>query len=90
MYNQYLVNSKQTLFDKQNSEWNYTQKSELNYTQKSEWNYYKYLHPQLYRFRKEPVPENSEEKLKMVERLMKFGVSITQYEKAYNMPDITM
>ena len=46
--------------------------------------------PQLYRFRKEPVPENPEEKLKMVECLMKFGVSITQYEKAYNMPDITM
>ena len=45
---------------------------------------------QLYSFRKEPVPENRDEKLKMIESLMKFGVSITQYEKAYNMPDITV
>jgi hypothetical protein len=44
----------------------------------------------LYKFHKEPVPENPEEKMKIVESLMKFGVSITQYEKAYNMPDITM
>ena len=35
---------------------------------------------QLYSFRKEPVPENRDEKLKMIESLMKFGVSITQYE----------
>ena len=36
------------------------------------------LTPQLYTFRKEPVPENPEEKLEMVKCLTKFGVSITQ------------
>ena len=44
---------------------------------------------QQYRFEKEPVPDNPDEKLKMVERLRTLGVSITQYEKAYKMPDIS-
>ena len=36
------------------------------------------------------MPENEAEKLKMVESLLNFGVSITQYEKAYNMDNIAM
>jgi len=45
---------------------------------------------QLYKFEKNPVPEDLSEKMKMVENLMKFGVSLAQYEKAYEMDDVTM
>ena len=37
--------------------------------------------PQLNRFPKEPVPENPGEKLKMVESLTKFGVSIPNMKR---------
>lgn len=43
----------------------------------------------LYKFEKAPVPEEHEEKLQMIDALMTFGVSISQYEKAYKMPNIT-
>ena len=45
---------------------------------------------QLYKFQKAPVPDDHDEKLKMIESLMTFGVSVIQYEKAYKMADITM
>ena len=45
---------------------------------------------QLYRFIKEPVPQDSEEKQEFASKLFSFGVSIKQYERAYAMPDLTM
>ena len=52
--------------------------------------YMKMFLPQLYRFIKEPVPQDSEEKEEFASKLFTFGVSLKQYEKAYAMPDVTM
>ena len=45
---------------------------------------------QMYQFRKAKVPEDAEEKLTFSETLLKFGISLMQYEKAYCMDEITM
>ena len=45
---------------------------------------------QLYQFQKKPIPEDPDARIAFVESLMKFGISIVQYEKAYTMEDITM
>ena len=45
---------------------------------------------QMYRFEKAVIPDNPELKLSFMESLMKYGISIQQYEKAYEKDDITM
>ena len=42
---------------------------------------------QMYRFEKAVIPEL---KLSFMESLMKYGISIQQYEKAYEKDDVTM
>ena len=44
----------------------------------------------MYQFEKAAVPTDADENICFVESLMKFGVSIQQYEKACAMDDITM
>ena len=44
----------------------------------------------MYEFEKAKVPEDPEEKVEFADKLMKFGISILQYEKAYTMDDVTM
>ena len=44
----------------------------------------------MYQFEKRPIPDNTEEKTEFIEALLKFGVSLPQYEKAFAMDDITM
>ena len=36
------------------------------------------------------MPEKEEEKVVFAETLAKYGVSVKQYVKAYQMPDLTM
>ena len=45
---------------------------------------------QLYQFEKAVVPEENEEKAAFSEKLMAYGVSLIQYQRAYDMDDITM
>ena len=49
-----------------------------------------YMYIQMYKFLKLPIPEEEQEVVDFGEKLLKFGVSITQYRKAYAMEDITM
>lgn len=51
---------------------------------------YNVIHLQMYQFEKAGVPADADEKIRFIDNLMKFGVSIQQYEKAYAMDDITM
>ena len=44
----------------------------------------------MYTFEKFPTPENPEGKMCFIEKLIKFGISIQQYEKAYGKDDVTM
>ena len=44
---------------------------------------------QAYRFEK-IVPEDEQEKAALAESLLKYGISLFQYEKACDMEDITM
>ena len=44
----------------------------------------------MYQFKKAPVPTGESEKAAFLEKLLKFGVSIKQYESAYALEDITM
>lgn len=44
----------------------------------------------MYQFEKAPIPDEPDEKTHLIENLMKFGVSIQQYEKAYTADEITM
>ena len=44
----------------------------------------------MYQFKKATVPEDNEEKVKFCENLIKFGVSLMQYEKSCSMDEITM
>ena len=48
------------------------------------------LSSKLYEFVKAPIPEEPEKKAQLAEALLKFGVSIVQYQKAYAMEEITM
>jgi hypothetical protein len=41
----------------------------------------------MYTFVKNPIPDNVEE---FAAELMKFGVSVPQYQEAYDMPEVTM
>ena len=45
---------------------------------------------QIYRFEKAQVPESDVEKAEFVEKLLRYGVSLPQYQKAFDMEDITM
>ena len=45
---------------------------------------------QAYKFKKRSVPDDEQEKTSFVELLLKFGVSILQYARAYDMEDITL
>lgn len=45
---------------------------------------------QMYTFEKYAIPEDPEGKMSFVEKLMKYGISIQQYEKAYRKDDVTM
>ena len=45
---------------------------------------------QMYKFEKAHVPIGESEKAAFLEKLLKFGVSIKQYESAYALEDITM
>ena len=44
----------------------------------------------MYQFEKASVPADADEKIHFIDSLMKFGVSIQQYQKAFAMDDITM
>ena len=44
----------------------------------------------MYQFEKAPIPDEPDGKIHLIENLMKFGVSIQQYEKAYTADEITM
>ena len=44
----------------------------------------------MYQFEKAPVPTGESEKAAFLEKLLKFEVSIKQYEKVYALEDITM
>lgn len=44
----------------------------------------------MYRFQKAAIPDDPEAKAHIAESLFKYGVSIQQYENAYNMDDVTM
>ena len=44
----------------------------------------------MYRFVKAKIPEKPEDKMPFSENLMKFGVSLQQYEQAYAKDDVTM
>ena len=45
---------------------------------------------QMYQFKKAEVPGNTEEKTAFAEKLLQFGVSLLQYEKAFAMEEVTM
>ena len=47
------------------------------------------MYVQLYEFHKREIPNDPEEKAKFMETLLKFNVSIKQYEEAFKMPNIT-
>ena len=44
----------------------------------------------MYKFEKAAVPTEESEKAAFLEKLLKFGVSIKQYESAYALEDVTM
>lgn len=44
----------------------------------------------MYRFEKAVIPDNPERKISFMENLLKYGVSIQQYQKAYEKDDVTM
>ena len=44
----------------------------------------------MYEFVKQAVPTENSDKANFLEKLLKFGVSIKQYESAYAMDDLTM
>ena len=44
----------------------------------------------MYEFKKAPIPDDEDKKTDFVEKLMKFGVSITQYDSALKKEDITV
>ena len=54
------------------------------------WKWCLVIHLQMYQFEKSGVPADADEHIHFIDNLMKFGVSIQQYEKAYAMDDITM
>ena len=44
----------------------------------------------MYRFEKAVIPENPELKVSFMENLLKYGISIQEYQKAYEKDDVTM
>ena len=44
----------------------------------------------MYQFKKAAVPTEESEKVTFLEKLLKFGVSVKQYESAYALEDGTM
>lgn len=45
---------------------------------------------QLYEFHKKEVPLDAQQREDLMEKLLKFNVSIKQYEEALKLPNITM
>ena len=44
----------------------------------------------MYTFEKFAIPEDPESKISFIEKLMKFDVSVQQYQTAYGKDDVTM
>ena len=48
------------------------------------------LYIQTYRFHKAAIPTGDEEKANFAEKLVSFGVSLTQFKAAFDQAEITM
>ena len=63
---------------------------DFNYSANESNNLCTAIQTQMYRFEKAVIPDNPELKLSFMESLMKYGISIQQYQKAYEKDDVTM